>query len=628
MRSRPSRVVPSFLAAGIACAVSLSAAETRPDLLLITLDTVRADEPGSYGGAARTPNLDRLAAGGVLFESAYAAAPLTLPAHATLLTGLDPVEHGLRDNGAGALSEKTATLAAELSRAGYWTGAVVGSRVLDRRFGLDRGFDVYDDRMAAERIGEFGWAERSARDVVDAALAAWRAAPATRPRFLWVHFYDAHAPYQGAAADERSRYREEIAAIDAEIGRLLAALERGRQRWTIAVGDHGESFGEQGEHEHGYLLHEPTLRVPLLVVGPGGKSGARRKNAVATRRIAATLAAWAGLPGGRLPGAPIPLAAEPSPEAIYHETEFPASTFGWAPLAALTRDRWRLVEGATPRLFDLARDPSESTDRATEETERVRSMRRELRDLGARPAATPRPAPKDEDLQAALRSLGYLSGATAKRGTLDPVEGLALLPDFEEAKRLGAAGDFAAAKAILARLVAKSPGSVPFLSQLAYAERKSGAFDAARRVLDGALAIRPDSEFLWSSRAELELEAGKPEEAERAFRRAIAANPRHLAAWIGLADLLSRSGRAAEEEKALREAVAAECESGVIHLRLATIALGRGDLAAADVDARRVTELLPEWPRGWELWAEVARRSGDAERYRERRARFEALAAR
>lgn len=620
---RASRI-PFALLSLLACAPAL-AAGAPPDLVLITLDTVRADELGVAGGAALTPNLDRLAAAGVRFARALSPAPLTLPAHASILTGLDPVEHALRDNGRNVLPAAAPTLAAELAQEGYATLAVVGSRVLDRRFGLDRGFDRYDDRMAAERVGEFGYAERPAREVVDAALAASAAVPPARPLFLWVHFYDAHAPYSGAGTSERERYRAEIAAVDLQVGRLLAALRPGRERWVIAVGDHGESFGEHGEEEHGYLLHEATLAVPLILSGPTARAGTLLRAPVSIRDLAATLAALGGRRRTALGGRALDLEREPAEVAIYHETEFPASTFGWGPLAAVTRGRWRLVEGPRPQLFDLAADPREEVNRIGERPSVVRALRRDLRGLRQRPPLAAPAVGHDAELARALESLGYLSGATARRGTLDPVEGVRLLPRFDAARQLLDAGDAAAAREALRALVRESPGSVPFLAQLARAERALGDFDAARSTLAAARAVQPESEFLATALAALELEAGRPAAAESAYRAAVAISPRHAAAWLGLGELLARGGRGDEEESALRAAVAAQCESATLHVRLTEIALARGDLAAAEVDGRRATELLPEWGAAWRAWAEVARRAGDERAHRERAERARAL---
>ena len=267
-----------------------------PSLLLITLDTTRADALGAWGGgaAASTPNLDELAAAGVRYARAVAPSPLTLPSHATLLTGLDPLEHGVRGNGTGALPPDVATLAGSLGGCGFATAAVVGSRVLDRRFGLDRGFERYDDAMLAERVGEYGYPERPADAVTDAAVRWLAGADPRKPFFLWVHYYDPHAPYvppaELAGVGERGSYLGEVAFVDREVGRLVAAA-RGRAPALLvaAVGDHGEAFGEHRERGHGIFLYRATVEVPMILAGPGVPRGVWWGSRCATRRLAATL---------------------------------------------------------------------------------------------------------------------------------------------------------------------------------------------------------------------------------------------------------------------------------------------------------------------------------------------------
>ncbi|MFN7940516.1 MAG: sulfatase-like hydrolase/transferase [Thermoanaerobaculia bacterium] len=593
----------------------------RPDLLLVTLDTTRADALGCYGGGARTPNLDRIAAGGLRFAEALTPVPLTLPAHASLLTGLDPIEHGLRDNGTALLSSAIPTLTTSLSAAGYSTAAIVGSRVLDHRFGLDRGFDRYEDRMAAERLGEYGYAERTAPEVVDEALAAFAALARDRPVFLWVHFYDPHAPYRPpAGGGAASPYLGEIELVDRELGRLLAGTDRGRPRIVAAVGDHGESLGEHGEAEHGLLLTEATLRVPLLLAGPGIRAGAVEAAPVATRRLAATLLALTEVASAELPGPPLALAGgEPGP-AIYHETEFPASAFGWSPLRALTAGSWRWIEGPKPHLYDLAADPGETADRRLERRDVAGRLRAELAKLSTRKAAADvGAAPRDAELSAALASLGYAAGGTRRAGTIDPRDGLALFARFTEAKRRLAAGDAASARDQLAALVRESPGSVPFWTELAAAERAAGELTRSISTLERALALNPDLEFLHLRRGDALAEAGRRDEAERALRRALAIDPRFAAAWLALAELEAKAGRPAEEERALRGAVAAGTESAGVLARLGQIELARGDLAAADPHLAAACRLLPEWPLPWELWARLAERQGRPEVAAERR---------
>ena len=248
----------------------------RPDVVLLTLDTTRADHVGRIvGGRPLTPALDALAQTGTRYARALAPAPLTLPAHCTLMTGRNPPEHGVRDNGSTRLPPEIPTLAEAFAARGYATGAFVSSLVLDRRFGLDRGFGVYDDALVAERTGEQGYPERDAAAVTDAALAWTSKLPPGSPRFLWVHYYDPHAPYQppgswtGASAGRR--YAGEVAYMDREIGRLLASLPASPAGRIVAVvGDHGEMLGEHGEKEHGIFLYRAALEVPLILSGPGG----------------------------------------------------------------------------------------------------------------------------------------------------------------------------------------------------------------------------------------------------------------------------------------------------------------------------------------------------------------------
>lgn len=582
-------------------------AERAPDLVLITLDTTRADALGPD----ITPRLEALGRAGVRFTRALSAAPLTLPAHASLLTGLDPFAHGLGDNGSAALAAAIPTLAERLRTAGYATVAVVGSRVLDRRFGLDRGFDVYDDRMPAERTGEYGHAERSAAAVVDAALDALAAVSPDRPSFLWVHFFDPHAPYDAPGEGERERYLGEVAVVDAAVARLLDALRPGR-RLIAVVGDHGEAFGEHGEVGHGSLLHQPTLAVPLMLAGPGVPAGVTVGSPVATQRLASTLLALAGVREKDWLGPPLPLSNHSvDGEEILHRTDLPASAYGWSGLAGITQGHWRWVQGARGELFDLVADPEETTDLTDRQRRRAHELRRELESARRRgPVAAPARA-HDPTLAEQLRSLGYLAGSRRGAGGRDPRDGMALLAEWRQLRAEAERGaDPAGVAERLAALVRASPESVPFRAEHAAALRAAGRLDEARGALDAALRLDPRNEFLLLQLGELERAAGRIEPAELALRAAVTASPRFARAWLALGELLARSGRGGEERAALEAAVAAETESAIVHARLAELDLDADDLAGADRHAARAAELLPEWPAGWLVWAEVARRQG------------------
>ncbi len=422
---------------------ALAAAAPPPSVVLITLDTTRADHVGRVeAGAALTPNLDALGRHGVRYRNALTASPLTLPAHCSLFTGLEPPAHGVRDNGVASLPGGIPTLAEAFAARGYRTAAFVSSRVLDRRFGLARGFEIYDDFIVAEKIGEQGYPERDAALVTSAALAWSAKLMAGRPYFVWVHYYDPHAPYlppgdwKGASAARR--YAGEIAFVDREVGRLLSGLPGSGRRIVAVVGDHGEMLGEHGEKEHGVFLYRGALAVPLVVAGPGVPSGRVVDGPAATRGLAATLLALSGNMSGadarpfgpELPGVRRPAPAEPAP--VYSETDMPASAYGWSPLAAATDGRLRLIVAPRPELYDLQADPAESRNLwgTPAEAESVRRLQRVIAEAnrGARQAGAP---PDTAELAESLRNLGYLSGSSGRAGSIDPKDGIRLLDDFE-----------------------------------------------------------------------------------------------------------------------------------------------------------------------------------------------------
>ena len=602
---------------------ALGAATRPPDLLLITLDTTRADSLGCYGGRpALTPNLDQLATRGVRYASAWSPSPLTLPAHTSLLTGLDPAAHGLRDNGWGLLPADVPILAAELARAGYQTAAFPASRVLDRRFGLARGFEHYDDHMAAERRGQYGDPERPAAEVTDTALTWLQRADGKRPIFVWVHFYDAHAPYLGAGGSDRERYAAEVAAVDRELGRLLAGWPAGRRRVVAAVADHGEAFGEHGERGHGLLLYRPTLQVPLLLAGDGVPSGRVIRAPVATVRLPATLLSLVGVPH-QLPGRPLPTETEPKQvPPIFHETLFPASAYGWSPLAAVTDGSMRAIAAPRPELYDLATDPAEEMNLLSkppaEGRRALRHLTEHLRRFPVHNVPQPAVAP---EVGRMLSSLGYLSGQSRRSGTLDPKDGLPVLAEFDAACELADRGRAAEAARRLEALVAKSPESVPFLSRLALAQVAAGERTQALSTLDRALALAPLLSSLHLERGELLLALARLEEAAAAFKLATELHPGEATAWLRLAEMELRAGRLEGEVEVLRRGLAAGAASAILLARLGEIFLQRGDLEAADGYLKEATALLPTWHVAWKMWAEVARRQGRPNLAREREAR-------
>ena len=364
----------------------------RLNVLLITLDTTRADRLGCYGySAAKTPVLDRLAQQGVLFERAYAPVPLTLPSHASMLTGLYPPEHGLRNNGQGALPSGLPTLATELQAAGYETGAFVAAFVLDHKFGLQRGFETYNDDLSTADPSLDGHHQyRDGGLVINAALR-WLRPRSSKPFFCWVHLFDPHYPYLthedrfGTQFQDRP-YDAELAYVDDEIGRLIAALRKsGALEHTIivVVGDHGESLGEHGELSHAMTVYDATLRVPLLVVSPReSQPGHRVAEPVSLVDLTPTVLDLLGKrPLPQASGRSLRAAVRGEPLTTlpcYAETDEPYHAGHWSPLRALITQQWKYIRSPKAELYDLLADPQELLNLATKSPDQLQKLEGEL----------------------------------------------------------------------------------------------------------------------------------------------------------------------------------------------------------------------------------------------------------
>ena len=344
-------------------AVSTSAAPVAQHVLLITIDTLRADHVGAYGAAgARTQTLDALARDGARFERAWATAPITLPSHASLLTGRYPPAHGSRHNGI-AVDPAVPTLATRFKAAGFATAAFVSAFPLDRQVGLAAGFDVYDDDLPRGPNGR-PLNERTGADTVTRAVA-WLQSQSTARVFVWVHLFEPHAPYgtPGSGGTAIARYDDDVAAADRETARLLAALgDRASRTLVIATADHGEAFGEHGEIGHSVFVYDTTLRVPLVMRGPGVAPGTVVSGDVSLVDLAPTLVALAGVDGvqgvdGGTDGQSlVPLLAGHAlaPRALYAESFAPYFDFGWAGLRAVREGPAKYIAAPRPELFDLA----------------------------------------------------------------------------------------------------------------------------------------------------------------------------------------------------------------------------------------------------------------------------------
>lgn len=471
------------------------------NVLLITIDTLRADALGSYGGAAETPNLDALAAAGARFEFAHAHAVVTLPSHASILTGVYPFEHGIHDNAGYRLPDDSVTLAGMLRAQGFATGAFVGAFPLDSRFGLDNGFDVYDDRFGrAEGPSDFTVAERSAETVV-AAARDWIASR-TGPWFAWVHLFDPHAVYRPPAPfDQRhaaNPYHGEVAYTDHALGPLLDTARAAGDRPTlvVATADHGEALGEHGERTHGLFAYEPTLRVPLIVAQVGRGSAAPEKAVVSTdpaRHVdivptvidALSLPAPPALPGRSLLD-PAPADSEP---LSYFEALSASLNRGSAPLRGVLAGRDKYIDLPLPELYDLQADPLESDNLIVHRAARARELESLLADL---PASDPldRRIAETAEVVERLRSLGYVGPPAPGGDTFTEDDDPKRLAHLDDAIHLGVelyqSGRPREAMDVYRDVIAERPELEPAHRHLAFLHWSLGEVDEALATLNRA----------------------------------------------------------------------------------------------------------------------------------------------
>jgi arylsulfatase A-like enzyme/Tfp pilus assembly protein PilF len=644
-----------FHAIAFAALLALSGcarAPEHPDVVLVTIDTLRADRLGCYGDTTGgTPVLDALARDGVRFERASAASPVTLPSHATILTGRYPAAHGVRNNATFTLAPSETTLAEALRPVGYRTGAFVGSWILSKAFGLGQGFEAYDDRFdgpgaVAPAPGPAARGakptERRAEAVTDAALAWARAQPRREPVFLWVHYYDPHVSYQPPSPWlERfpDRYRGEVAYTDHELGRLLEGLRaggRGGEPLVIVVADHGEAFGEHGEHQHGLFVYEPTIHVPWLLAWRGRvPAGGVVAEEVTIADVAPTILGLLGLrPLPATQGIDLSesvLRGVPAPErsGILVENLLPRLEFGWSELLAVRRGGSKYIRAPREELYDLASDPGESRDLAASQRDaavasraRLDAILREAEQAGSEGGAGA--TALDDDALANLQSLGYV-GATPQRGTsaagappaaADPKDRLEEFLLTKEATRLVSLGEYAQARLKIEALLARDPGNVWMRQQLATIHLATGDASAAEAIYRGilagdarhceslfrlgeiamvatrdlaaaaarfgeALACNPDDARVLGRLAAIERSQGRPEAARRHLDRAVELQPTDRTLLEQLAEAQAAAGEEGASRATWQRLLDLDPRSTAALVGLATLDLRRRDLGAA-----------------------------------------------
>jgi arylsulfatase A-like enzyme/cytochrome c-type biogenesis protein CcmH/NrfG len=539
------------------------------NVLLITADTTRADRLGCYGFTGiRTPIIDGLADVGILFENAYTPAVMTLPAHASIMSGLLPPEHGVRMNGTVNLRPEVETLAEALRAAGYKTGAMVSAAVLDSMFGLDQGFEHYDDNLPESGPHDVFFAQRPAGAVTDLALA-WLNTAREGRWFLWAHYFDPHSPYRPPSPFREQygsrSYEGEIAYMDSEIGRLLAGVgEMGAADRTIVVfvGDHGEGRGDHGEMSHGVFVYDETSRTPMIVTVPGFVNGPRRvPSVVRTTDIMPTildllrLPSRAGLSGTSLWPLMAGRAEELELEA-YIESAASPLMYGWSPLAALRSGPWKYIHAPSPELYNLIDDPGERKNLIASESATVSQMRERLRDLlsEVRPVRGEAGVALSPEKEAQLRSLGYTAGAGgefedalredpaaimagASFGMVDPKNELDMLRRINRISMAYGSGDFRTAIGLAQELLSEEPGNASVRGLLADSYRGLNMHDEALSEYRTILGQNPRNVNALLNVGWVLIRKGDLRSARSTFEKALSLHPGHTFALSSLADI-------------------------------------------------------------------------------------------
>lgn len=609
----------------VAGSVSPARGDAVRNLVLITIDTLRADHLGCNGAdGVRTPNLDRLAREGVNFTRARSPVPLTLPAHASILTGNYPPTHTVRSNGEYRLPEQQLSLAEVLQDRGYRTAAFVASFVLDRRFGLDQGFDHYDDRVwsQVEEL-EVLETERTAEEILTA-FAAWLVdIDGSTPVFAWIHLYDPHAPYE-PPEPFRSQYPGdpyggEVAYTDSIVGKIIAELQT-RQRLSdtlLAVtGDHGEGLGEHGEATHSLLIYNSTLHVPMMLWAPGAVAAGRVvDDLVRVIDLAPTLLDYLELQDSLGEGISLRARVEAGPDTLerqalnltaYSESFYPELALGWSPLRGLETADYRLILGTQPRLFYLEEDPGETLDRTDTEPATYQRLKRQLaesiRSLESGASTTETPS-LDAASRERLQSLGYLTShrsPSSRRGPPpDPNENTALWDRIQLGIAQVGGRDYRQAIKTLESVLAEDPDIPLVYEYLGTCWRKLSGDTEAERVYRLALSRGLESPRFRDELGRILLERGEIEQAERQLQLAVSLDPQSVVIHYDLGNLYRKKGdlsRAVEHYEA-----ALEVNENYIWawngLGMSLAALD--EIPRASEAFRRVVEIDPHWAAGY-----------------------------
>jgi arylsulfatase A-like enzyme/tetratricopeptide (TPR) repeat protein len=597
---------------------------SQPNVILITLDTTRADHLGCYGDRdARTPNLDALARAGVLFEQAASPAPLTLPAHSSIMTGMYPTYHGVRVNGNTALGQAQTTIAETLRERGYQTGAFIAAFVLDGRWGLNQGFQTYDDRFDMKKYKHLDLAgvQRPGNEVMDAALG-WLETHKQGPFFAWIHLYDPHSPYappEPFASEFGGRgpaglYDGEIAFADAQVGRLVSWLrESGIDKKTVVVvmGDHGEGLGSHGEGNHGYFVYDYALHVPLLVATPFGDLGGTRVGSqVSAVDVFPTVLDLCGIesPAGVHGRSLVPLMLRPGTGVeghAYGESMTPNLQFGWSALHSLRTSRYKLIEAPRPELYDLSVDRDETTNVIARHPDVAEQMKQRLDRIMAETsqgAPEPEAANLDKETLESLAALGYIGAPVGPKTSApgkplaDPKDKLGVFSTVQQAGELIVEDQYAAAAEALESALREDPEMPQARLMLGTSYSELGRTREAKAQFDLVLKDDPKSVQALIGLASLLMREGRTEDVVALCKRTLSLDERNNQAYALLGEVYAGRGKPAEALPYFEKAVAIQPKLTQNRLNLAGSLIEVRQYARAETTLKEIVLEYPKFP--------------------------------
>src|SRR5437762_6210898 len=592
-------------------------AATPANVVFITIDTLRPDHLGCYGDKQiHTPNIDALAADSARFDHAYTAVPVTLPSHTVIFTGTYPMLSGVHDFAANRLSPTQPTLASVLKENGYTTGAVIGSAVLDSRFGLNHGFDFYYDHFDFNRLQESNLdeMERPGNVVADVTLD-WLAQNYQKKFFLSMHLYDPHYPYRPPAPyseEYRDRpYDGEIAFADAQVGRLIEFLKnKGLYQNTLIIlsGDHGESLGEHGEKTHGFFIYNATLHVPLIIHLPGDMHARTVQNLVNLADIMPTVLAALNiqLPAHVQGQSLLPIISpkkEDNARSLYAETFLPRLHFNWSELRGVETENYHFIDAPKPELYDLRKDPGETHNLFAEKKAVTEEMRVRLAKLIQQYTAGQELAEKtglDPALMERLKSLGYagFSGGSNSGANIhalpDPKDRIQTYEIFSDAMADSQHGQYASSIEKLNAALKTDPDSVPghYLQGLNYYRTRE--FPKSVAELERVLQLSPNYALAAFQLGLAYWRNGDFDKSISMLHRALERDPTNFDAAYNAGVAYLQKKMVPEAAAAFRKSLEIAPDYALAHRRLGEVLLYQGETENAPIELHRAAELAPD----------------------------------